>query len=252
MRVEIFATLWFMIRIPNSVLRVLRPINYYRFLLWKVKIFQISFYSMILNRRLSKSGQKGLFLDCGSNIGQGFEFFREYYPIKNYDYVLFEPNPYCFEELSKKYAGLTDSGVQLKNLAVGVNNGSIDFYGLEEEKGGIYSVGGTVLPEHNSKKFGTSSSVSLKVQSINFSEFLADLLKRNVYTSVILKLDIEGGEYPVLDTLCSEGLLSKFEIIYVEFHSQYMRPDLASYYIDKEKDFLKYAKKIGTKVVKWI
>ena len=241
-----------MARIPNSVLRVLRPMNYFRFLLWRVKILQISFHSRNLNRRIYRSGQKGLFLDCGSNLGQGFEFFRKYYPNNNYDYVLFEPNPYCFQELSKKYAGLSDSGVQLRNLAVGINNGSIDFYGLEEEKGGIYSVGGTVLPEHNSKKYGTSSSVSLKVQSINFSEFLVDILKKYVYTAVILKLDIEGGEYPVLDALRSEGLLSNFETIYVEFHSQYIRPDLASYYIDKEKDFLKYAKKIGTRVVQWI
>ena len=179
-----------MARIPNSVLRVLRPMNYFRFLLWRVKILQISFHSRNLNRRIYRSGQKGLFLDCGSNLGQGFEFFRKYYPNNNYDYVLFEPNPYCFQELSKKYAGLSDSGVQLRNLAVGINNGSIDFYGLEEEKGGIYSVGGTVLPEHNSKKYGTSSSVSLKVQSINFSEFLVDILKKYVYTAVILKLDI--------------------------------------------------------------
>ena len=241
-----------MVRIPNSVLRVLRPMNYCRFLLWRVKILQISFHSGNLNRRIYRSGQKGLFLDCGSNLGQGFEFFRQYYPNKNYDYVLFEPNPYCFEVLSKKYAGLSDSGVQLMNLAVGINNGSIDFYGLEDEKGGIYSVGGTVLPEHNSKKYGTSNSASLKVQSINFSEFLVDVLKKNIYTAVILKLDIEGGEYPVLDALRSEGLLSNFETIYVEFHSQYIRPDLASYYIDKEKDILKYAKKIGTRVVKWI
>ena len=241
-----------MVRIPNSVLRVLRPMNYFRFLLWRVKILQISFHSGNLNRRIYRSGQKGLFLDCGSNLGQGFEFFRQYYPNKNYDYVLFEPNPYCFEVLSKKYAGLSDSGVQLMNLAVGINNGSIDFYGLEDEKGGIYSVGGTVLPEHNSKKYGTSNSASLKVQSINFSEFLVDVLKKNIYTAVILKLDIEGGEYPVLDALRSEGLLSNFETIYVEFHSQYIRPDLASYYIDKEKDILKYAKKIGTRVVKWI
>ena len=241
-----------MVRIPNSVLRVLRPMNYFRFLLWRVKILQISFHSGNLNRRIYRSGQKGLFLDCGSNLGQGFEFFRQYYPNKNYDYVLFEPNPYCFEVLSKKYAGLSDSGVQLMNLAVGINNGSIDFYGLEDEKGGIYSVGGTVLPEHNSKKYGTSNSASLKVQSINFSEFLVDVLKKNIYTAVILKLDIEGGEYPVLDALRSEGLLSNFETIYVEFHSQYIRPDLASYYIDKEKDILKYAKKIGTRFVKWI
>jgi FkbM family methyltransferase len=241
-----------MARIPNSVLKVLRPMNYYRFLLWRVKILQISFHSRNLNRRIYRSGQRGLFLDCGSNIGQGFEFFKKYYPNKFYDYILFEPNPYCFQELSKKYSYLADKGVQLENVAVGIENGFIDFYGLEEEKGGIYSVGGTILPEHNSKIYANSTGASLKVPSMNFSQFLVSVLKENVYTAVIMKLDIEGGEYPVLDLLRSEDLLLNFESIYVEFHSKYMRADLASYYSDKEKDFLNHAKKIGLRVIKWI
>ena len=241
-----------MARIPKSVLRVLRPMNYYRFLLWRVKILQISVHSRFLNRRLYNSAQKGLFLDCGSNVGQVFEFFRKYYPNNIYDYILFEPNPHCFQELLKKYTKLTDEGVQLKNVAVGVDNGSINFYGLEEEKGGIYSVGGTVLPEHNSKLYSTPNKASLKVSSINFTEFLLGVLKENEYSAVILKLDIEGGEYPVLDALRSASLLTTFETIYVEFHSQYMSHNLAINYLEKEKAFLKYSKKIGTRVIKWI
>lgn len=92
-------------------------------------------------------------MDCGSNVGQGFEFFRKYYPNKLYDYILFEPNPHCYQVLTKKYSGLVDEGVQILNVAVGVDTGEMDFYGLEDEKGGIYSVGGTVLPEHNSKMY---------------------------------------------------------------------------------------------------
>jgi FkbM family methyltransferase len=241
-----------MARIPNSVLRVLRPMNYYRFLLWRVKIVQISFHSRNLNRRINTSGQKGLFLDCGSNLGQGFEFFRKYYPNKMYDFILFEPNPYCFKELVRKYAKLTNEGVQLKNVAIGVEDGNIDFYGLEEEKGGIYSVGGTVLPEHNSKTYSTPNSASLKVSSINFSDFFVDVLKKNQYSVVILKLDIEGGEYSVLDALRSNNLLTRFESIYVEFHSQYMHHDLAINYLRRERSFLKYSKECGTRVIKWI
>ena len=226
--------------------------NYYRFLLWRVKIFQVSFHSRILNRWLYRSDKKGLFLDCGSNIGQGYEFFRKYYPNKIYDYILFEPNPYCFQELVKKYAELSNEGLQLKNVAVGIDEGIVDFYGLEEEKGGIYSVGGTVLPEHNSKMYASPSSASLKVSSINFAEFFLDVLAKKEYKAVILKLDIEGGEYTVLDALRSNNLLPKFDSIYVEFHSQYMRADIAMNYLDKEKAFLKYCKQIGTRVIKWI
>ena len=241
-----------MVRIPNSVLRFLRPMNYYRFFLWKVKIIQIYFYSRSLNRELTVSGQRGLFLDCGSNIGQGFEFFRQYYPNDLFDYILFEPNPYCFDVLSRKYGALSEDGVQLRNVAVGVDDGEVDFYGLEIEKGGIYSVGGTVLQEHNSKVYKTPSTASLRVSSMNFSKLLSDILQKNEYAAVILKLDIEGGEYPILDSLISNDLIFKLESIYVEFHSKSMSSEFSSDYRNREKAFLNHTKKIGTRVIKWI
>ena len=38
---------------------------------------------------------ENLFVDVGSNLGQGFNFFKQYFITKNYDYLLIEPNPYC-------------------------------------------------------------------------------------------------------------------------------------------------------------
>ena len=208
--------------------------------------------SYALNRKLTKSGQRGLFLDCGSNLGQGFEFFRKYYPIKLYSYILFEPNPYCFEVLTKKYSTLVENGVLLRNVAVGIDNGNIDFYGLEEEKGGIYSVGGTVLPEHNSKIYAFPNRASLQVSSINFADFLLDVLQKNDYAYVVLKLDIEGGEYQVLESLVAKDLISRFKTIYVEFHSQYMDEKDRKIYLPKEKYFMNIARNGKTRIVKWI
>jgi FkbM family methyltransferase len=241
-----------MAQIPNSVLRVLRPVNYYRFLLWRVKVLQIFFHSKVLNRRLFKSGHKGLFLDCGSNIGQGFEFFRKYYPNEIYDYILFEPNPFCYQELLKKYSGLEGCGVRIENTAVSIANGHIDFFGLDEEKGGKYSVGGSILQVHNSKMYTTPNNANLKVQSIDFADYLRSVLIKNHYRVVIIKLDIEGGEYPILESLMSLDLLSKFNSIYVEFHSQYMRNDIASKYRRKEQEFFRYSKANRIRVIRWI
>jgi len=231
---------------------MLRPMNYYLFIIWRLKILQISIHSWGINRKLPKSNQKGLFLDCGSNVGQGFEFFRKYYPNKFYDYVLFEPNPHCFGVLEDKYAALESDGVQLRNVAVGIKNDYINFYGLDREKGGIFSVGGSVLSEHNSKIYTTSNNPSMKVVSIDFAEFVIDLLKKNDYRVVILKLDIEGGEYAVLSSLMSKNLISLFDTIYVEFHSKYMSNQFANEYKNREKAFLRYSRKIKTRVIQWI
>jgi FkbM family methyltransferase len=241
-----------MVKIPNSILRFLRPMNYYRFFLWRVKVFQIFIHSQLINRKLTNLGQRGLFLDCGSNIGQGFEFFKKYYPLKLFDYILFEPNPYCFEVLKEKYAAQESTGVHLKNVAVGIEETNVDFYGLEDEKGGIYSVGGTVLPEHNSKTFAFPDRASLQVTSINFADFLRDIFQQKDYHSIILKLDIEGGEYQVLDSLLAHGLLSRFETVYVEFHSQYMDDKNRKIYFAKEKFYFHYVRNKDTRMVKWI
>ena len=238
--------------IPKSLQRLLRPMNYYRFLLWRAKILQVFLHSRAVTHKLTKSGHRGLFLDCGSNIGQGFEFFKKYYPNKLYDYILFEPNPYCFEVLLKKYTGQEITGLRLENVAIGVKDTDVDFYGIEDEKGGIYSVGGTVLPEHNSKIYAYPDHASLQVRSINFADFLLDILRENQYPFVILKLDIEGGEYQVLESLVAKDLISRFETIYVEFHSQYMEENIRKIYSAKEKVFMNHARISKTRMIKWI
>ena len=241
-----------MAKISNQVMRVFRPMNYLRFIQWGIKKIKIFSHSRSINRKLTNSKQRGLFLDCGSNVGQGFEFFRKYYPISLFDYVLFEPNPNCFQVLAEKYSDLEDFGVELRNEAIGIENGQIDFYGLEDHKGGIYSVGGTVLPEHNSGIYSGFNNASLQVPSMNFSEFLIDLFDHKDYQVIILKLDIEGAEYSILDSLISNELIPKFETIYVEFHSQYMSSEFSDFYQNKEKMFMEYSKNTRTRVIKWV
>lgn len=127
------------------------------FILWLKEIFPIQlkhsslitlFYkpdknvylhSQTLKEKLLKSKDKALFIDCGSNLGQGFTFFKSYYNLKYFDYVLFEPNPNCVEFL-KNYPFTPISkndAVQLHSVAVSDRNGSLKFYGISPLGGGI-------------------------------------------------------------------------------------------------------------------
>ncbi len=241
-----------MLGLPSTFRKFLRPKNYQRFLSWRLKLLQIMIHSKNLNRELINGGGRGLFIDCGSNVGQAFEFFRKFYPEELFDYILFEPNPHCFDVLVGKYSKADFARVEIRNEAVGTSNGLIDFYGLEEERGGIYSVGGSVLQEHNSKMFKYPSKATLQVRSVDFSSFIGDILKSGNYTSIVMKLDIEGGEYAVLDSLISKNLLGWFNTIYAEFHSQYMADEFAAEYRYKENTYFKEAGKINTKLINWI
>ena len=40
--------------------------------------------------KLVNSKNKGLFIDCGSNLGQGFTFFEQYFHLKIFDFILVE------------------------------------------------------------------------------------------------------------------------------------------------------------------
>lgn len=233
-------------------MRFLRPGNYLLYISWRLKVLQIFIHSKRLKLKLRNAKQKGLFLDCGSNIGQGFEFFRRFYPLERFDFVLFEPNPHCFKILEQKYLELCSTGVTLVNAAVGVEEGEIDFYGLDDTRGGIYSVGGSILPEHNSGMYATPQNSSIKVGSINFTDFLRNLIEAKDYSTIVLKLDIEGGEYQILDSLEINEMLGLFETIYVEFHSQYMNKEFSHLYRTKEKSFFELAKKTKRRVINWI
>lgn len=239
-------------RLSSYLIRYLRPRNYLLFISWNVKKIQILIHSKRLKCKLRNTNGKSLFLDCGSNIGQGFEFFRKYYPLEHFDFVLFEPNPHCFKILEQKYFRFYAGGVTLVNAAVGVEEAEIDFFGLEDAQGGMYSVGGSILPEHNSGMYATPQNSSIKVTSINFIDYLRNLIGDRKYSAIILKLDIEGGEYQILDSLKDNEMLDLFETIYVEFHSQYMNKEFSNLYKTKEQLFLASAKKTKTRVIEWI
>lgn len=239
-------------RLTTITKKIFRYSNYLGLLTWwmiKVKLYYNSKY---LNKKVLEIDQKGLFIDCGSNIGQSFEFFQKFYQTKNFDYMLFEPNPYCFRVLKEKYVHQESYSLEIMEQAVGVENRKLNFYGINENFGGKYSLGGTLNPEHNSNLKNYSTDRGIIVNSINFSELLRDTILPKKYSFLVLKLDIEGSEYDVLESLIDNNQIKTFNIIFVEFHSKYMKPDIAKKYKKREKLILKSIRKSGTKIVKWI
>jgi hypothetical protein len=234
----------------KSITRFFRPRNYLYKANWILKVLQVRHYSKITSNRLAKSQQRGLFIDCGSNVGQGFQFFSRFYKLENFDYILFEPNPNCFRILHNNLKEFKNEKIELREQAVGVFDSKVDFYGIEDSQGGQLSVGGTTLRAHNSKYFTKPNKSDLLVDSISFSSLLLDV--SNQYKCIIVKFDIEGGEYPILEDLRERKLLEKIETLFVEFHSQYMSKDEAIKYRQIEQRFWKYVKTTKCRAISWI
>ncbi len=206
--------------------------------------------AFLAEKKIKQEKNKGLFLDCGSNIGQGFSFFNKHFKSEHFDYELFEPNPNCLPFLEKIKVELNHN-IVIHSKALSDHNGFLKFYGLSEPKsGGALSQGGSILPEHNSGTYASDENAAIEVEAIDFAEFLKG--KIDVYRTIVIKMDIEGGEYQVLDHLLQQGLFVKVHSIFCEFHSEYMSLKEREKFRKKELEITDAIKATGCKFNLWI
>jgi FkbM family methyltransferase len=177
---------------------------------------------------------KGLFIDCGSNVGQGFSYFRRFFPLALYDYILIEPNPHCIPYLKQACESL-NGHIEIIDQAASTQIGEVKFFGLSEGQADPKSQGGSIMKCHNSRYYAADEDKAITVKTFSLKDLIE--AKSTRYASMILKLDIEGGEYPVLEDMLLHGTHRKIDFSYIEFHSQYMAAPQCFEYQAKELAF---------------
>lgn len=166
------------------------------------------------------NSEKVLFIDLGANLGQGYRWFKKYFHRSNISFELFEPNPYCCEEL-KKMPDILSGAVSLYNVGVGVTPGRFKFYGLSESEGGKFSEGGSIVSDHNSSWYKAACDDAIDVDIIDFAQYLSE--KSKLFTRIFVKMDIEGAEVELLEGLISSNAINYIDTLYVEFHSGFQK-----------------------------
>lgn len=160
---------------------------------------------MLLAELLSRQKFRRIFLDCGGHDGCSTIKFLLLYP--DTDVVSFEPNPALWDYY-------TNLPTYLSKLAVSVDDGVATFI--------IDSVdadGSSLLLNKQIDITGSRSNhelPSLEVPTINLSELIRSL--RQHYDEIILKLDVEGMEYPILELMRTDETLLMLDELYCEFH----------------------------------
>ena len=182
------------------------------------------------------SDEKVLFVDLGANLGQGYSWFKNYFHASNISFELFEPNPNCVKKL-EKMDDVVSGKVTLHPVGVGVEEGSFDFYGLDNSEGGKYSQGGSIVQEHNSSWYTSSKESAIKVKVINFSSYLES--KSAEFDKIIVKMDIEGAEVELLEALLEKNMINLISILYIEFHAQYQTEEHSLLTKEREEKILK-------------
>ncbi len=146
-------------------------------------------------------------IDCGANVGIITELFASYGCIVH----SFEPNPFVFEILKKKFSN--NSKINLYNSAVGIKEDNCKIY----------------LHKNNSDdpiKYSEATSLISKKNNVSENDFiltkmsdLGNFLKK-FHNIKILKIDIEGYETILVPWLIQNNLLDNVEYIFIETHEK--------------------------------
>jgi FkbM family methyltransferase len=146
-----------------------------------------------------------IFVDLGGHTGETVRrFYREVPDAADWDIYTFEP---CPEKL-RDNAGFLPN-VNIIDAVAGTTTGDVQFW-----KGSVNNgEGSTIVPG----KLTGGLSVPNRIRSINFVKWLNDTVNGDDY--VVVKMNIEGGEYPLMDSLCKNGAMKKVDQFYINTHS---------------------------------
>lgn len=151
-----------------------------------------------------------IFLDAGANNGGSTRKFRAKYD-KECEYFIysFEPNPFFFNNFKniKKHI--------LVRKAVWVEDTQLDFY-LDKDP---LKAGSTLIKSKKSAILDKKNPI--KVEALDFSRWLKDNLSKDDH--IILKMDIEGAEYKVLNKMIGDNTFSYIDELWIEWHQRKVR-----------------------------
>ena len=156
---------------------------------------------------------KYVFIDGGARIGESIEIILEKrHELLGCDSYLFECNPNHIGVLNEISENNKKYNFFVREEALWVEDCEKEFFISIDRWGDL---GCTLKPEKNEK---LDKQNPLIVKCINFSNFLKSF---NDDTYIVLKLDVEGAEYDILEHLIYEGTITKINELYVEFHDNF-------------------------------
>ena len=155
-----------------------------------------------------------VFIDCGSNAAQVLA--SRIKQGSEAEFYAFEPQPelaQCVDTLRAQYPQVP---IHFFNKAVWISDGEIEFY--LAEPGLTSRAGSTALLGKSTNNIDYLHPIT--VQSIDFSRWIRNTFRRTNH--LIVKMDIEGAEYPVLERMVADGTIDYIDELIVEFHWERM------------------------------
>jgi FkbM family methyltransferase len=156
---------------------------------------------------------KYIYIDGGARVGESVEIILDKrLELIGCDAYMFECNTNHIDTLLNLKNTNVKYNFLIKNEAIWVKNEAKYFYISNDVWGDL---GCTLKPD---KKESLDLDNPIMVQCIDFNEFINQF---DDDSYIIVKLDIEGAEYEVLNSLLDNGSINKINELYVEFHDNF-------------------------------
>ena len=159
---------------------------------------------------------KKVFIDGGAHKGEAIEVLLDKRPdLKECKVHFFEPNPNLIE-LLQNMAKESPYDVKVHHAALLDKNGEIDFL---ESVARWNTLASTVIPEMN-EIWGLKLDRENphKVPTVSLSDFIGQFDDEDY---LVVKLDVEGSEYTIVEDLFKTGAINKINEIYLEWHDHF-------------------------------
>ena len=162
---------------------------------------------------------QGLVIDGGANLG----LFSDLMLSLGAEVIAFEPNPILCRHLVKKYQIDEKNGessfapLLLKRDAISTKNEELQF---SMPKSGSFinqSQGGSI-----EDVVCGGAKLDFDVRAIDFVSYLRQL-KAEGRRPYLIKLDIEGAEFDVLNSILDSGLHDSFDYLVCETHERFFK-----------------------------
>lgn len=147
---------------------------------------------------------KKYFIDCGAHCGESILTAKQRFG-EDVIVISFEPVTGLAKQLQEIHKN--DNTIHIQNSAVWINNDIKQFY-LSED----YTDGSSLLNSLNN----LNKDHYIEIPCFDLSSWIKETFDTNDY--IILKLDIEGAEYEVLNKMINDGTINMINEFWGEWH----------------------------------